>query len=416
MEKLKAEMERKKAMAEAMRQKVVNSSSSEDTKFLRQRDKELLKEQELEEAQRQLDAQREERRRVQQQREEEARASLHRSTKQQQKGASMSTSATISQSTYHPNLRVKYEYILRLPVLAIKKRLRSFREPVTIFGETDSDRKERLLYLCIEKALQGWIDNDLPVEDGAESAGLDSSASKDDASQQHPPKKTKLNESSSTRTTDSTNDSKVEDINESESDEENDNDDEKNDDVVGKKRQRSSSRPANGLYFDPSIQYHKIEGLGPEKVIFKFFRSLVKQWEADLNARPDFEKSTGRGREETKAQKKCKDYIRPLFKLCQRKEVPPDILHRLNLMVQHCEEGNFVKANDEYMRTAIGNAAWPMGLTMVGIHERSGRERISTAKVQFSSTAKDSMVLHEHYFSRALSLSLFLCVYRLRIL
>ena len=25
---------------------------------------------------------------------------------------------------------------------------------------------------------------------------------------------------------------------------------------------------------------------------------------------------------------------------------------------------------------AIGNAAWPMGVTMVGIHERAGRERI----------------------------------------
>lgn len=33
-------------------------------------------------------------------------------------------------------------------------------------------------------------------------------------------------------------------------------------------------------------------------------------------------------------------------------------------------------------RTAIGNSAWPIGLTMVGIHERSGREKISTSKVR----------------------------------
>ncbi|KAJ1437502.1 hypothetical protein B484DRAFT_324519, partial [Ochromonadaceae sp. CCMP2298] len=38
-------------------------------------------------------------------------------------------------------------------------------------------------------------------------------------------------------------------------------------------------------------------------------------------------------------------------------------------------------ANDQYIRTAIGNSAWPIGLTMVGIHERSGREKISTSKV-----------------------------------
>ena len=42
---------------------------------------------------------------------------------------------------------------------------------------------------------------------------------------------------------------------------------------------------------------------------------------------------------------------------------------------------DFRTAHEHYLRCAIGNAAWPIGLTMVGIHERSGRERISTAKV-----------------------------------
>jgi hypothetical protein len=37
-------------------------------------------------------------------------------------------------------------------------------------------------------------------------------------------------------------------------------------------------------------------------------------------------------------------------------------------------------------RTAIGNSAWPIGLTMVGIHERSGREKISTSKVRVAET------------------------------
>jgi hypothetical protein len=35
-----------------------------------------------------------------------------------------------------------------------------------------------------------------------------------------------------------------------------------------------------------------------------------------------------------------------------------------------------------YLRTAIGNAPWPIGLTMVGIHERTGREKISSSKVR----------------------------------
>lgn len=39
------------------------------------------------------------------------------------------------------------------------------------------------------------------------------------------------------------------------------------------------------------------------------------------------------------------------------------------------------QAQEEYLRAAIGNSPWPIGLTMVGIHERTGRERISTNKV-----------------------------------
>ena len=35
------------------------------------------------------------------------------------------------------------------------------------------------------------------------------------------------------------------------------------------------------------------------------------------------------------------------------------------------------QANDIYLKLAIGNAPWPIGVTSVGIHERSAREKIS---------------------------------------
>jgi len=40
-----------------------------------------------------------------------------------------------------------------------------------------------------------------------------------------------------------------------------------------------------------------------------------------------------------------------------------------------------VRAHDKYIELAIGNAPWPMGVTMVGIHERSGRSKIFTSQV-----------------------------------
>ena len=41
----------------------------------------------------------------------------------------------------------------------------------------------------------------------------------------------------------------------------------------------------------------------------------------------------------------------------------------------------FVKAHDSYMDVAIGRAAWPIGVTMVGIHARSGRAKIESSNV-----------------------------------
>lgn len=41
----------------------------------------------------------------------------------------------------------------------------------------------------------------------------------------------------------------------------------------------------------------------------------------------------------------------------------------------------YLKANDAYLRLSIGNAPWPIGVTMVGIHERAGREKIFSNNV-----------------------------------
>jgi len=40
-----------------------------------------------------------------------------------------------------------------------------------------------------------------------------------------------------------------------------------------------------------------------------------------------------------------------------------------------------LQANDAYLEMAIGNAAWPIGVTMVGIHARTGREKIFARNV-----------------------------------
>mmetsp|Transcript_1741 Transcript_1741/g.3721 ORF Transcript_1741/g.3721 Transcript_1741/m.3721 type:complete len:420 (+) Transcript_1741:43-1302(+) len=117
------------------------------------------------------------------------------------------------------------------------------------------------------------------------------------------------------------------------------------------------------------------------KRIYRYFKSLIRQWEEDLAQRPDAVKRTAAGKNETKTLKQCKDYIRPLFHLCRRRELEEDLqLHLFNI-VTFCEQGEFVRAHDSYIDVSIGRAAWPIGVTMVGIHARSGRAKIESSNV-----------------------------------
>ena len=40
-----------------------------------------------------------------------------------------------------------------------------------------------------------------------------------------------------------------------------------------------------------------------------------------------------------------------------------------------------MRANDAYILVAIGNAAWPIGVTSVGIHTRTAREKVEQKNV-----------------------------------
>lgn len=61
--------------------------------------------------------------------------------------------------------------------------------------------------------------------------------------------------------------------------------------------------------------------------------------------------------------------------------LPDDIRTALMIIVKNCMERDYLTAMDQYIKLAIGNAPWPIGVTMVGIHERSAREKIYTNSV-----------------------------------
>jgi len=117
------------------------------------------------------------------------------------------------------------------------------------------------------------------------------------------------------------------------------------------------------------------------KVIYKYLKFLLKEWERELTNRPESITRSVAGRHESKTLKQCKDYIRPLFKLLKSRKLEDGLQFHLLKIVNFAKEGEFVQAHDSYIDMAIGRAAWPIGVTMVGIHARSGRAKIESSNV-----------------------------------
>ncbi|XP_042857171.1 pre-mRNA-splicing factor 18-like [Penaeus japonicus] len=117
------------------------------------------------------------------------------------------------------------------------------------------------------------------------------------------------------------------------------------------------------------------------KVILKFVELILHLWGSKHNARPEAEKLSVRGKMDSATYTQTQSYLKPLIKCLKKRSLPDDIMECLTEIVQHCLERDYVKANDAYLQMAIGNAPWPIGVTMVGIHARTGREKIFSKHV-----------------------------------
>ncbi|XP_020082667.1 pre-mRNA-splicing factor 18-like isoform X1 [Ananas comosus] len=119
---------------------------------------------------------------------------------------------------------------------------------------------------------------------------------------------------------------------------------------------------------------------GEDKILV-FFKRLLDEWNREVEEMPEAEKRTAKGKSVVATYKQCARYMNPLFKMCRKKALPDDIRKALLVVVECCTRRDYLGAMDQYIKLAIGNAPWPIGVTMVGIHERSAREKIYTNSV-----------------------------------
>eukprot|EP01024_Parvocaulis_polyphysoides_P013217 TRINITY_DN15153_c0_g1_i2.p1 TRINITY_DN15153_c0_g1~~TRINITY_DN15153_c0_g1_i2.p1 ORF type:complete len:478 (-),score=115.68 TRINITY_DN15153_c0_g1_i2:295-1728(-) len=119
------------------------------------------------------------------------------------------------------------------------------------------------------------------------------------------------------------------------------------------------------------------EGMAGEDLISMQIKRWMKEWEEDLDTRPDHVKNTGVGREATTTQRQTQIYMEPLYRKLAKRQVEAEVRSGLWMIVKSMRERNYLFAFDIYLKLAIGTAPWPIGVTSVGIHERSAREKIS---------------------------------------
>lgn len=117
------------------------------------------------------------------------------------------------------------------------------------------------------------------------------------------------------------------------------------------------------------------------ETVLKWLKKMMRLWEEDfINRDPELMKTPGSKFEVNNYMQTKKD-IKPVYKLLYKQKLNHEILDTLYLLVRYSMMMEYVKANDKYYDLGIGNAPWPIGVTQVGIHERSGRSKIYSSQV-----------------------------------
>ncbi|KAL4707285.1 hypothetical protein ACJJTC_019823 [Scirpophaga incertulas] len=163
------------------------------------------------------------------------------------------------------------------------------------------------------------------------------------------------------------------------------------DEILTLGTQSESEKSSNEDALDESVTYEFIQemaktmGLGDRNhdmnVIMTLLQFLLNMWGQQLNSATAAEKTSVKHKMTRATYTQTQVYLKPLMRKLKKKTLPEDICDSLMEITKHLLERNYIMASDAYLQMAIGNAPWPIGVTMVGIHARTGREKIFSKNV-----------------------------------
>ncbi|KAK3072971.1 hypothetical protein LTR53_005831 [Teratosphaeriaceae sp. CCFEE 6253] len=98
--------------------------------------------------------------------------------------------------------------------------------------------------------------------------------------------------------------------------------------------------------------------------IASYFDMILSEWQLALAHRPAEIRDSFTGKQAYSSFLQARDNLTPLIRKLETATLPDELLTAVNEIVHLMQ------------MKRIGKAAWPIGVTMVGIHERSARERL----------------------------------------
>ncbi|XP_014671447.1 PREDICTED: pre-mRNA-splicing factor 18-like isoform X2 [Priapulus caudatus] len=141
----------------------------------------------------------------------------------------------------------------------------------------------------------------------------------------------------------------------------------------------------DGTTLQEILEFAKDLGTGDNDLdcdtVLKFGKFMLKVWGEAINNQPEEVKRSMKVKLERTLYHQTVSYLKPLFRKLKTRSIPTDLMESLVLIIKFLLAREYVQASDAYLQMAIGNAPWPIGVTMPGIHARTGREKISSKYV-----------------------------------
>jgi pre-mRNA-splicing factor 18 len=271
-----------------------------------------------------------------------------------------------------------------ISAVEVKRRLRSYSEPITLFGESDAARFQRLklfelvqherltsshgatnvfaeiLQQDVESEIKAAMMRDLEEQRKTQQS-VDAADAEADAST------AAAAAAGGASTTAAAADSGADGSPET--------------DETGKVKPSSGGGGGSGKPDYRGRELSRSDFGTSEEFCLYFFKRMLSEWESELENRSKEVRMSAQGKMSSATQKQTRQFIKPLFKLFKTRTTPADVLRACERICTECLARQYSKADEAYLTMAIGNAAWPLGVTMVSIHERAGRTKLFSQQV-----------------------------------